>query len=227
VRVWNETGGLQRFLVHDGVALDPRPYCAASGTAARFVTSAVDCDEVATFEPQASFYRTADYALALTPSGLVGVYPSIEAFELPLATLTNGVARVNTAIIAGYGADGQPKAFEVDLLRGTATATLDLAIDNDHASNLLFQSGRYDLRLGGRDVASGTVPALGSVEGASTRTVSLPIVVDLVRAGASVVDILTNGGRVQAGFDATVDVDTPFGLLPLAIDERGDVTVER
>lgn len=122
---------------------------------------------------------------------------------------------------------GRLRVTNLDLLRGTATATLDLAIDNDHASNLIFQSGRYDLQLAGRDVASGAVPPLGAVEGASTRTVSLPIVVDLVRAGASVVDVLTAGGRVQAGFDATIDVETPFGLLPLGIDERGDVSVER
>jgi LEA14-like dessication related protein len=122
---------------------------------------------------------------------------------------------------------GRLRVGRVDVLRGTADVSLDVAVDNDHRSNLDLQAGRYTLRLAGRDVAEGVLPALGAVEGASTRTVSVPITVDLVRAGAGVVDLLTRGGRVDAGFDATLDVGTPFGVLPLTVDETGDIEVAR
>lgn len=122
---------------------------------------------------------------------------------------------------------GRLRVGRVDVLRGTADVALDVAVDNDHASNLDLQAGRYTLRLAGRDVADGVLPALGAVEGASTRTVSVPMTVDLVRAGAGVVDLLTRGGRVDAGFDATLDVGTPFGILPLTVDETGDIEVAR
>lgn len=115
----------------------------------------------------------------------------------------------------------------VDLPRGTATVALDLAIDNDHGSNLDFADLDYALSLEGRQVADGLVASLGTVPGATEQVVQVPLTVDLVAAGTSVVGILTTGGRVDLGLDATVDVDTPFGVLPLAIDERGDVSVVR
>ena len=35
-----------------------------------------------------------------------------------------------------------------------------------------------------------------------------------------------NGERLNAQFAATTDVDTPFGLMELAVDETGDVDVQ-
>lgn len=116
---------------------------------------------------------------------------------------------------------------QVDLIRGTATVALDLNVDNDHRSNLSFESGNYRLRLGDRQVASGLLPRLGAIEGASAGVLSVPLTIDLVQAGGGIVDLLTQGGRVQAGFDALIDVDTPFGLVPLTVDERGQIAVER
>lgn len=119
------------------------------------------------------------------------------------------------------------RVARVDLLTQTATVELDLAIDNDHGSNLLFQDFDYAISLGGSRVASGLVPDLGSVEGASESTKTLSLDIDLLATGVTVVDLITNGGRADLGLDATMDVDTPFGMLPLSIDETGEVQVER
>lgn len=122
---------------------------------------------------------------------------------------------------------GRLRVSDFNLISGTATVSLDLNVDNDHRSNLSFESMTYDLSLADRPVATGFVADLGQVEGASTSTLTVPLTIDLLRAGTSVVDLLRTGGRTQAGLDATVDVGTPFGLVPLSIDERGNVTVER
>ena len=104
---------------------------------------------------------------------------------------------------------------------------MDLAIDNDHGSTLDFTNLDYAVSLGGREVADGVVASLATVDGATERTVEVPLTINLVQAGTAVVGILTKGGQVDAGIDATVDVATPFGALPLSVDETGNVEVVR
>lgn len=119
------------------------------------------------------------------------------------------------------------RVSQLDLVAGTAQVELDVAVDNAHASTLFFQDVAYDLSLEGRPVGSGTVASLGGVEGATEERLSLPMELDLVQAGSGIWDVLSSGGRLDAGLDATMNVDTPFGLLPLAVDETGEVKVSR
>ena len=83
------------------------------------------------------------------------------------------------------------------------------------------------MSLAGSEVADGLIPDLGAVEGASESIKTLSLDIDLLATGVTVVELLTSGGRANIGLDAVMDVDTPFGLLPLSIDETGEVTVER
>jgi len=122
---------------------------------------------------------------------------------------------------------GTLRVADLDVLGGKATVELDMAIDNDHGSTLNFADLDYALNLGGRKVADGLIADLGPVDGASERVVQLPLTIDLLQAGTSVVGILTNGGKLDAGLDATVNVDTPFGVLPLSVDETGRIDVVR
>ena len=119
------------------------------------------------------------------------------------------------------------RVARLDLLTQTATVELDLAIDNDHASSLVFQQFDYTVSLAGSEVADGLIPDLGAVEGASESIKTLSLDIDLLATGVTVVELLTSGGRANIGLDAVMDVDTPFGLLPLSIDETGEVSVER
>jgi len=112
----------------------------------------------------------------------------------------------------------------VDLLAGIAELEVDLGVDNEIGSTLFFQSFDYGLSLGGAPVASGLVPSF-DVAGATTGTVTLPVTVELLSLGAGVVDAILDGGAVDVGLDATMDVDTPFGIVPLTIDESGQVSI--
>ena len=112
---------------------------------------------------------------------------------------------------------------------------LDLVmdVDNDHASNLIFNRFSYDLNLGGNSVISGLVDDLAETvhgeevdEGSRNKRIRLPITIDSVSAIASLWSSMQNGQRLQADFSAVTDVDTPFGLMELNIDETGNVDVE-
>ena len=117
------------------------------------------------------------------------------------------------------------RVSDLDLWTQTATIDVDLGVDNEHGSDLFFSGFNYDLDLGSGSVASGIIDEMGAIDGATNGTLVLPVEVNLLTAGATVVSALTGGGKLDIGLDATMDVDTPFGVLPLSIDETGDVNV--
>ena len=92
----------------------------------------------------------------------------------------------------------------------------------------MFTALDYELSLSGDSAASGVITDLAEVDGAVTKTVTLPIDINLLHVGSSVVTALTGGGALDVGFDATVDVLTPFREqpIPLSIDETGNLSVD-
>ncbi|MCB9679883.1 MAG: LEA type 2 family protein [Alphaproteobacteria bacterium] len=114
-----------------------------------------------------------------------------------------------------------------DLLRQSATIAIDLGISHEQASALNFAGFDYGLTLGDHKILEGVIADLATVQPGTTKTVSLPVTVNLVAVGATIFEAITKGGKVQVGLDAKVDVGTPFGVVPLAIDETGRLSVER
>ena len=113
--------------------------------------------------------------------------------------------------------------------------TLNLLIDveNDHASNLIFQRFSYDITLGGSTVISGIVDDLGeTIHGSihntteTNRTLQIPLQVNALDAVSNIWDIISSGQRLDIDFSAVSDVDTPFGLVELNIDETGDISLD-
>jgi LEA14-like dessication related protein len=105
----------------------------------------------------------------------------------------------------------------------TAEVEVDIGVDNPQGTTLFFDRFDYGLSLGGIDVADGFVSTF-AVEGAEEGTLTLPISVNLLSVGEVVLDAL-DGDRIDLGLNATMDVDTPFGIVPLAIDETGKLRV--
>jgi len=114
----------------------------------------------------------------------------------------------------------------VDQSTLTARINVDVGVLNEHASTLFFNNFDYKMKLGGVRVASGILPDIGEVAGAEQGTLTIPVDVDLVNTGTTVWNALTGGGNLAVGLDANTDVDTPFGVLPLHVDESGDVNVQ-
>lgn len=124
------------------------------------------------------------------------------------------------------------KVGSIDWTSLVAPITLKLNVENDHASSLFLTNFDYDLSLGGNPVASGLVDDLGELVGsadettAQTTVVNVPINLDLGSLGVSVYEAIVGGGNLAIGLGATTDVDTPFGVVTLSIDETGDISVE-
>lgn len=178
------------------------------------------------------FGLSGDFGLRLDSSTLVTEDSTTEANE------------DSEVVYLPYDADGdfpalrKPK-FSLNKLRVKELSwneiTLDLVmdVDNEHASNLIFNRFAYDLSLGGASTLSGVVDDLEEVihgGDAEVETpnqkVRLPITIDSLSVIGSLWDLLRNGERLNAQFAATTDVDTPFGLMELAVDETGDVDVQ-
>lgn len=106
----------------------------------------------------------------------------------------------------------------------SATIAVDLAVDNALGSTLYFDNFDYQLNIEGTKVASGLVDSLGGADGASTTTLTLPVEVSYFGVGSAVYEALS-GDKVKLGLAASTDVETPFGTIPLTLDESGTVKV--
>lgn len=112
-----------------------------------------------------------------------------------------------------------------DLNLTSATVAIDLNVDNEHGSNLIFQNFDYAVKMSGTQVGTGFVADLGTVMGAETGTLSVPIEIDFLSVGTAVYEAITTG-QVDLGLKAGTDVETPFGIVPLSVDETGRVSVD-
>lgn len=149
--------------------------------------------------------------------GTFGFNTPIGLVELPYDA-SGGFPALRTP---GFGFDALRVA---DLSLSGATLELDLAVDNDHASSLTFQNFDYGFTLEGEDVGEGSVATLGAVDGATTGVVTLPLDISFGSAGVALYSALVEGtGNVGVGLKAGTDVETPFGSIPLEVNERGQV----
>lgn len=124
-----------------------------------------------------------------------------------------------------------PPVTIADLQMGEVTGdaanfNLGVDIDNDHASTLDFTNLDFKVKFAGVQVASGEEQVFGSVEGATKRRLNLPFSVDYLDA-IDAIAAAAAGEELKVDLKATTDVLTPFGadLVPLSIDENGDVQV--
>jgi len=111
----------------------------------------------------------------------------------------------------------------VDLLG--ADLEVELGVDNAHGSTLFFDRLDFELDLNGSRVASGLIDTF-DVAGDSEGTLVLPLSLGVLDLGASLLNSLINAEPLDLGMSATVDVQTPFGVVPLTIDQTGALTPE-
>lgn len=110
---------------------------------------------------------------------------------------------------------------KLDLLKNKASLALDLNLHSDQASALTFETFDWGVKLAGSDVANGQT-AIGPVEG--DKLVTLPIDLNLLGIGEAIVNSLTGKSPMKVRLQAEAEVGTPFGAIPLAVDEVADLT---
>ena len=123
------------------------------------------------------------------------------------------------------------RATGINLLTQTASLELDLGVDNEHGSSLFFDRFDYGIQLNGQPLASGLVNTF-EVQSDTEGELCLPIDINLLTAGTTIVNAITNGGAVDVGLGANMDVETPFKdlqgnpvIVPLSIDEAGALNI--
>lgn len=103
---------------------------------------------------------------------------------------------------------------------------LDVDVDNDHESTFGFTDMGLKIKFAGVQVGDGQLAEVGDVEGATTKTLELPFSVDYADA-IDAITALATGEQLKVNLDADVTVSTPFGAIPLHIDEGGNVDVQQ
>ncbi|MCO4743376.1 MAG: LEA type 2 family protein [Proteobacteria bacterium] len=147
-----------------------------------------------------------------TPLGVVKV-PYDEAGELP-------VLRLPKIAIAGA------RVAEFKPLQNKATLEIDLGVTHEQGATLDFSQFDYNVGLNGGSIASGLVDNLASVEAGTTGLVTLPIELNLLEMGATVVQAISKKEKIDLSLGAGLNVKTPLGVIPLSIDETGKVQLQ-
>ncbi len=110
----------------------------------------------------------------------------------------------------------------LNVLRQTASLALDLRVTSEQASAIRFAGFDYGVKLDGTRVVTGKT-SMPSFQGQGTLTI--PLDIQLLDLGKSVVRAIKNKASVQVGLDADVDVDTPFGMVPLKLSEGRELRI--
>jgi LEA14-like dessication related protein len=116
------------------------------------------------------------------------------------------------------------KVTDLSVLENNASINVVLDVKNKGAANISFTDFDYKFSLNGSQIASGAVASLGeAVTGDSV--VKLPIDLKLTSAASALLSLFQGGGTSDAALSASFNVGTPFGTLPLSIDETGNVQI--
>ena len=106
-----------------------------------------------------------------------------------------------------------------------ATLALDLDVTHTGGASIGLKDMQYALSLSRTEVADGKVASLGQVDSSGTQTVTIPLNLRLTGLGSALISALTERTPVQARLAADLKVETPYGAIPLSIDESGQLTV--
>lgn len=107
----------------------------------------------------------------------------------------------------------------VNLLRQQARIEVDMGITNRAKSHAYgMKDLDWGIDLAGSRVATGVLGDL-SVAAGQTETVTLPIDLNLLQLGGTIVNAVTRKQPLDVRLDAGLKVSTPLGSIPLQIDE--------
>lgn len=136
-----------------------------------------------------------------------GDFPALRTPKFSLKNLR--VARLNTS----------------NPLNPTAELELDLGVDHEQGATMIFDAFDYGVQINGRPLASGLINSF-AVQSQEEGNLVLPIDINLVNAGTAIMNAVISGGAVDVGLNANMDVDTPFGIVPLSIDQAGNLGLD-
>lgn len=117
------------------------------------------------------------------------------------------------------------KLKDLNLMQNRARLALQLDATNLGGAAISFSGFDYRMKLAGETVANGVLQRLGEVSGGKTERLELPFDLTLTSVGSSVVKAIKNKGNINGALQASLKVGTPFGEVPLSIDQSGPLRV--
>ena len=110
------------------------------------------------------------------------------------------------------------KLGELNILKNKAVVNVNVGFLNEKGgAPLSFKGFDYGLALAGNAVASGLVDNVPDAPRGQEQVVTLPVSLDLLKLGKTVVTVLQSKNPVDVGLTAKVQVGTPFGAIPLDV----------
>jgi LEA14-like dessication related protein len=166
---------------------------------------AVRGEDTIPFELTGSFGFDSPIGVIDLPYDVEGGFPALRAPSFSFKKI----------VVSDYGWDGIELKLKLDA-------------DNDHESNVAFTHLDYDLGVEDIGVASGSVASLGTVAGASTKTLTVPVGFDTSDAIVALLDVLLTQDEVNLHFAGQTDVEIPFWPNPITLflDETGLADVQ-
>ena len=169
------------------------------------------------------------FAVATDAKGKGEVPWTIEgdfAFDTPIGPiqLPFNEAGVMPALTAPRIKLGQLRMGKLDLKAGTVGMELDLDLESDEEKPVSFEAFDYGISFAGNEVLKGAAQ-MAKIEG-GTGKITIPIDLQLVELGATVVETLTKKGELKVGLNADAKVATPIGAIPLKIDKSKKLQIK-
>ncbi len=113
-----------------------------------------------------------------------------------------------------------------DLSLDRAGGTMHLRVKNTNSFPVDLTKLRYELALGGTQVALSSVEQQTRFDPGSESTIQLPISISPRKLGIAVFNLLTGNGSGYA-LEGDLDLDTPFGAIRVPYEKRGQTTFSR
>jgi LEA14-like dessication related protein len=150
-------------------------------------------------------------------------------FNTPL-----GEAKVPYQEAGSFPAPKKPKlefvSIKVDkpklLSPNSTTGEVQFKIANEHASAIDLKDFNYKINLNKLPASNGVVPQFEPCPGNSEITVKMPITVNLLNLGSAFLSALASNS-MDFKIDATLNVNTKFGVLPFTINQEKSIPIAR
>lgn len=110
------------------------------------------------------------------------------------------------------------KLGEMSVLKGKAVLNVELGFKNDKGgAPVSFKGFDYGVKVAGVAVSTGVLENVPDAPAGQEQVVTLPISLDLLKLGKTMITALQSKKPVDVGLDAKVTVGTPFGPIPLDV----------
>jgi len=110
------------------------------------------------------------------------------------------------------------KLGEMSVLKGKAVLNVELGFKNDKGgAPVSFKGFDYGVKVAGVAVSTGVLENVPDAPAGQEQVVTLPINLDLLKLGKTLVTALQSKKPVDVGLDAKVTVGTPFGPIPFDV----------